>query len=245
MDPYYNENSYFQNEYILEEQYISYNEDNYDYGNNWEVQGWDGGIEIGPEYEEMGHGFKVEERFGEGVGIREEIGREWEEEGRGKGWEYEWDEPGQVHQDYQPEMQADEEIGYEVPYGGSTPPWEHSYHTLDTPFVDDMYTEPTQWVYGEPEADHQLGTQIEDEREPYEPYEEPTKALEGPHFTLDAPFANYMYTAPSQWTYQSPPLSPLLQPETVANHPYPVAPTFHQSTWHIHTPPTRYLNPPR
>ena len=34
MDPYYNKNSYFQNEYILEEQYISYNEDNYDYGNN-------------------------------------------------------------------------------------------------------------------------------------------------------------------------------------------------------------------
>ena len=172
MDHYYNE-------YILEEQYISYNENNYDYGNNWEVQGWDGGIEIGPEYEEeLGHGFEVEERFGEGVGVREEIGREWEEEGRGEGWEYEWDEPGQVYQDYQPETQADDEIGYEVPYGGSTPPWEHPYPTLDSPF------------------------------------------------------ANYMYTAPSQWTYQSPPLSPLLQLEMVADHPYPMAPTFQPSTQH-------------
>ena len=53
--------------------------------------------------------------------------------------------------------------------------------------------------------------------EPYEPYEEPTEALEGPHFTLDTPFANYMYIAPSQWTYQCPPLSPPLQPEMVAN----------------------------
>ena len=53
---------------------------------------------------------------------------------------------------------------------------------------------------------------MEDEIEPYEPYEEPTKALEDPHFTLDAPFANYTYAMPSQWTYQSPPLSPLLQP---------------------------------
>ena len=81
--------------------------------------------------------------------------------------------------------------------------------------------------------------------EPYEPYEEPTEALEGPHFTLDTPFTNYMYVAPSQWTYQCPPLFPPLQPETVANHPYPVAPTFHQSTWHTHTPPTCYPNMPR
>ena len=81
--------------------------------------------------------------------------------------------------------------------------------------------------------------------EPYKPYEEPTEALEGPHFTLDTPFTNYMYVAPSQWTYQCPPLSPLLQPEMVANHPYPVAPTFHQSTWHTRTPPTCYLNMPR
>ena len=81
--------------------------------------------------------------------------------------------------------------------------------------------------------------------EPYEPYEEPTEALEGPHFTLDTPFADYMYVAPSQWTYQSPPLSPLLQPEKVANHPYPVALTFHQSTWHTRTPPTCYPNMPR
>ena len=132
-----------------------------------------------------------------------------------------------------------------IPYGGSTPPWEQSYPTLDTPFIDYMYTKPAQWVYGEPEVDHQLGTRIEDEMELYEPYEEPTEALEGPHFTLDTPFANYMYVAPSQWTYQSPPLSPLLQPETVANHHYPVAPTFHQSTWHTRIPPTHYLNLPR
>ena len=35
MDFFYEENSYFQDEYISEEQYISYNdEDNYDYVNN-------------------------------------------------------------------------------------------------------------------------------------------------------------------------------------------------------------------
>ena len=192
MDPYHNENSYFQNEYILEEQYISYNENNYDYGNNWKVQGWDGGIEIGPEYEEeLGHGLEVEERFGEGVGIREEIGKEWEEEGRGEGGEYEYDEHGQVYKDYQLEAQTDDDTGYNVPYGGSTPPWEHPYPTLDSLFI------------------------------------------------------NYTYTAPSQWTYQSPPLFPLLQPEMVADHPYPVAPTFQQSTRHTRTPPTCYLNPPR
>ena len=159
MDPYYNENSYFQHEYILEEQYISYNEDNYDYGNNWEVQGWDGGIETGPEYEEeLGHGFEVEERFGERVGVREEIGRDWEEEGRGEGEEYEWDEPGQVHQEYQPDTRTDEEMEHGIPYGGSTPPWEQSYPTLHTPFIDYTYAEPAQWVYGEPEVGHQLGT---------------------------------------------------------------------------------------
>ena len=47
------------------------------------------------------HGFKVEERFGEGVGVREEIGREWEEEGRSEGWEYDYEEPGEIHQEYQ------------------------------------------------------------------------------------------------------------------------------------------------
>ena len=192
MDPYYNENAYFQDEYILEEQYIGYNNNNYGYENNWEVQGWDGGIETEPEYEEeLGHEFEVEEWFGEGVGVREEIGREWEGEGRGEGEEYEWDEPGQVYQDCQPEAQTDDETGYDIPYGGSTPPWEHPYPALDSPF------------------------------------------------------ANYMYAVPSQWTYQSPPLSPLLQPEMVADHPYPMAPAFQLSTRHTRTPPTRYLNPPR
>ena len=54
-----------------------------------------------------------------------------------------------------------------------------------------------------------------------------------------------MYTTPSQWTYQSPPLSPLLQPEMVADHPYPMAPTFQSSTRHTRTPPTHHLNPLR
>ena len=49
------------------------------------------------------HGFEVEERFGEGVGVREEIGREWEEEGRSEGWEYDYEEPGEIHQEYQPD----------------------------------------------------------------------------------------------------------------------------------------------
>ena len=150
MDLYHNENPYFQNEYILEEQYISYNDNNYDYGNNWEVEGWDGGIEIWPEYEELAHGLEVEEMFGEGVGIREEIRGEWEEEGRGKGREYECYEPGQVYQDYQLEVQTDDEIGYDVPYGGSTPPWEHPYPALDSPFANYTYAAASQWTYQSP-----------------------------------------------------------------------------------------------
>ena len=55
-----------------------------------------------------------------------------------------------------------------------------------------------EWVYGEPEADYQLGTQIEDKMGPYEPYEESTEALESPHFTLDTPFVNYTYVEPAQ-----------------------------------------------
>ena len=104
------------------------------------------------------HGFEVEERFGEGVGVREEIGREWEEEGRSEGWEYDYEEPGEIHQEYQLDTRTDDEMEHGIPYGGSTPLWEQSYPTLDTPFVDYTYAEPTQWVYGEPEAGHQLGT---------------------------------------------------------------------------------------
>ena len=59
-------------------------------------------------------------------------------------------------------------------------------------------------VYGEPEADYQLGTQIEDEMGPYEPYEESTKALESPHFALDTPFVDYTYAKPAQWVYGEP-----------------------------------------
>ena len=67
------ENSYFQDEYISEGQYISYNdEDNYDYGNNL--------LGDGENSEELGY----EEDFGEGV-EGEELGdgegyRDWEEE---------------------------------------------------------------------------------------------------------------------------------------------------------------------
>ena len=47
MDFFYEENSYFQDEYISEEQYISYNdEDNYDYGNNPQGDG-ENGEELG------------------------------------------------------------------------------------------------------------------------------------------------------------------------------------------------------
>ena len=42
-----------------------------------------------------------------------------------------------------------------------------------------------------------------------------------------------------------PPLSPLLQLEMVADHLYPMAPTFQSSTWHTRTPPTRHLHLPR
>ena len=54
----------------------------------------------------------------------------------------------------------------------------------------------------------------------YEPYEEPTEALEGPHFTLDTPFIDYTYAKPTQWSYQGPPISPQFQPEPMLYHPY-------------------------
>ena len=147
MDFYHNKSPYFQDEYVFEEQYIGYNNGIYDYENNWEAQGWDGGIEREPECEEeLGHGLEEEEMFGEGEGIREEVSRGWEEDVRGKGREYECDESGQVYEDYQPETQTDNEIGYNVPYGGSTPPWEHTYPTLDSPFTDYTYTMPSQWT---------------------------------------------------------------------------------------------------
>ena len=127
MDFYNNENPYFQDEYIYEEQYISYNNGIYNYENDWEAQRWDGGIEV-----------------------REEVSKGWEEEVRGKGVVYECDEPGQVYRDYQPETQTDDEIGYNIPYVGSTPPWEHSYPTLDSPFTDYTYAMPSQWTYQSP-----------------------------------------------------------------------------------------------
>ena len=193
MDPSYEENPYFQDEYISEEQYISYNEEyNYDYGNNPQGDG-ENGEEFGYEenfdqefgYEgnfdqELGY----EEDFGQGVEEGEELGnvevsREWEEEGRGKGWEYDYEEPGQIHQEYQPDTRTDDEMGHGIPYGGSTPPWEHSYPTLDSAFAD------------------------------------------------------YTYDAPSQWTHQIPPLSPLLQLETMVDHPYLMPPTT-QHCWFMY-----------
>ena len=66
MDLFYEENPYFQDGYITEEQYISYNdEDNYNYGNN--PQG-DGGNGEELEYEEdFNQEFGYEEDFGQGV----------------------------------------------------------------------------------------------------------------------------------------------------------------------------------
>ena len=66
--------------------------------------------------------------FGQGVEECEELGdvevsREWEEESRGKGWEYDYEELRQIHHEYQLDTQTDDEMGYGVPYGGSTPPW--------------------------------------------------------------------------------------------------------------------------
>ena len=127
MDFFYEENFHFQDEYISEEQYISYNdEDNYDYGNNPQGDG-ENGEEF--EYEEnFNQEFGYEEDFSQGVEEYEEWGdvevsREWEEEGRGKGWEYNYEEPGQIHQEYQPDTWTDDEMEHGVPYGGSTPPW--------------------------------------------------------------------------------------------------------------------------
>ena len=128
-----------------------------------------------------------------------------------------------------------------VPYGGPTPPWEHSYPTLDTPFIDDMYAKPTQWVYGESEVDYQLGTQIEDEMGPYEPCEESTEALESPHFTLDTPFVDYMYTEPAKWSYQGPPISPQFQPEPMLYHPY--SPPLPVQQLILHCPITQPFHP--
>ena len=54
----------------------------------------------------------------------------------------------------------------------------------------------------------------------YKPYEEATKALEGPHFALDTPFIDYAHAEPTQWSYQGPPTSPQFQPEPMLYHPY-------------------------
>ena len=124
--------------------------------------------------------------FGEGEGIREGVSGGWEEEVRGEGWEYEYDKPGQMHQEYQLETQTEDEMGHGVPYGGSTLPWEHSYLALDSPFTDNMYTMPT------------------------------------------------------QGTYQSPPLSPLLQLEMPSDYPYLGSPTPQPFT--LHHPTTQSLH---
>ena len=83
MDLFYGENPYFQDEYISEEQYISYNdEDNYDYGNNPQGDG-ENGEELGYEEnfnQEFGYEgnfnqeFGYEEDFGQGVEEGEELG---------------------------------------------------------------------------------------------------------------------------------------------------------------------------
>ena len=127
MDLFYEENPYFQDEFISEEQYISYNdEDNYDYGNNLQGDG-ENGEEL--EYEEdFNQEFGYEEDFGQGVEECEElddveVSREWEEEGRGEGWEYDYEEPGQIHQEYRLDTRTDNEMEHGVPYGEPTPPW--------------------------------------------------------------------------------------------------------------------------
>ena len=129
MDFFYEENSYFQDEYISEEQYISYNdEDNYDYGNNLQGDG-ENGEELGYEEnfdQEFGYEgnfdqeFGYEEDFGQGVEEGDELGnvevsREWEEEGRGEGWEDDYEEPGQIHQEYQLDIWTDDEMEHGVP----------------------------------------------------------------------------------------------------------------------------------
>ena len=62
MDLFYEENPYFKDEYISEEQYISYNdEDHYDYGNNPQGDG-ENGEEL--EYEEdFNQEFRYEQDF--------------------------------------------------------------------------------------------------------------------------------------------------------------------------------------
>ena len=127
--------------------------------------------EVGKEQwnrEEVGQEFDGGEEF------REELtAQDWGEEGDAEDWEN-----GELEQGYELEAQGYEDAERDLPYREPTPPWEHSYPTLDSPF------------------------------------------------------ANYTHTTPSQWTYQSPPLSPLLQPEMVADHLYLMAPTFQSSTWH-------------
>ena len=73
MDLFYEQNPYFQDEYISEEQYISYNdEDNYDYGNNLQGDG-ENGEELGYE-ENFDQEFGYEEDSGQGVEESEELG---------------------------------------------------------------------------------------------------------------------------------------------------------------------------
>ena len=122
MDLFYEENPYFQDGYITEEQYISYNdEDNYNYGNN--PQG-DGGNGEELEYEEdFNQEFGYEEDFSQGVEEYKElddveVSREWEEEGRGEGGEYKYKEP---EQDYQRRTQMFDEGERDSPYWESPP----------------------------------------------------------------------------------------------------------------------------
>ena len=162
---------------------------------------------------------ETEEDYGQDPNYQEEVEEQWRREVDEEQWNRE--EVGQ-------EFNGGEEFGEELP----AQDWGEEGDAED-------------WENGELEQRYELKAQGYEDTERDSPYREPTPLWEHSYPTLDSPFTNYTYTAPSQWTYQSPPLSPLLQPEMVADHPYPMAPTFQSSTQHTRTPPTHYLNLPR
>ena len=149
----YHENPYFQDEYISEEEYISYNdEDNYEYdnnslgdGENSEELGYEQNFnqEVGYE-EDFSQGVEEDEEFGDGEGYRD-----WEKEVRKDDWSHSGLEY-QETQGYQPEMKIKEGTGYEAPRGWSTPPMEHPYYTLDSPFIDPTYAASPQGSFYSP-----------------------------------------------------------------------------------------------
>ena len=106
---------------------------------------------------------------------------------------------------------------------------------------DPSWREEPGW---EPREQGQFETQRYEDKGEYTPDWEPTP----PSVYVDYSHIHPDYLQHPElphWHHFNHPLSPLLQLEMVADHPYPMAPTFQSSTWHTCTPPTHCPNLPR